>query len=72
MSHNLTTSDGIVITRTSQKVSLLTIEAVKARHRGNYTCFAQNRAGVVQQNAYLAMNGSKNFENYQLFCNLFP
>jgi Immunoglobulin domain len=58
MSYNLTTNDGIVITRTSQKVSLLTIEAVKARHRGNYTCFAQNKAGVVEQHAYLAMNGS--------------
>lgn len=56
--YNLTTNDGVVITRNNQKVSMLTIEAVKARHRGNYTCHAQNRAGVSQQNSYLSINGS--------------
>jgi Immunoglobulin I-set domain len=58
MSYNLTSNDGVVITRTSLKVSFLNIDAVKARHRGNYSCFASNKAGVVQFNAYLAMNGS--------------
>jgi Immunoglobulin domain len=58
MSYNLTSDDGIVISRNSKKVSLLTIEAVKARHKGNYTCFAQNKAGVAQFSSYLAMNGS--------------
>jgi len=58
---NLTTNDGVVVTRNGQKVSVLTIEAVKARHKGNYTCFAQNRAGVSQQSSYLSMNGSKNW-----------
>ncbi|XP_070503177.1 cell adhesion molecule Dscam1 isoform X23 [Chironomus tepperi] len=53
---NLTTSDGIMITRTGQKMSVLGIDAVKARHRGNYTCHAQNRAGVAQQSAYLSIN----------------
>ena len=56
--YNLTTNDGVVITRNNQKVSMLTIEAVKARHRGNYTCHAQNRAGVSQQSSYLSINGS--------------
>lgn len=56
-SYNLTTNDGIIITKTSQKVSVLTIEAVKLRHRGNYTCFAQNKAGVTQYSSYLSMNG---------------
>jgi len=55
--YNLTTSDGIVITRSSQKISMLAIEAVKARHRGNYTCFAHNKAGVSQQSSYLHING---------------
>lgn len=36
---------------------LLHIEAVKARHRGNYTCYAQNKAGVSQQSCYLHING---------------
>ena len=56
---NLTTNDGVVVTRNGQKLSVLNIEAVKARHKGNYTCFAQNRAGVSQQSSYLSMNGSK-------------
>jgi Down syndrome cell adhesion molecule-like protein 1 len=57
LSHNLTTNDGIVISRNSQKFSILAIEAVKARHRGNYSCFASNKAGVAQFSSYLAING---------------
>lgn len=58
LSYNLTTNDGVVVTKPSPKISILAIDAVKARHRGNYTCFAQNKAGVTQFSAYLAMNGS--------------
>lgn len=57
MSYNLTTGDGIVITKPSQKISILAIDAVKARHRGNYTCFAQNKGGASQFSSYLAVNG---------------
>lgn len=57
--YNLTTNDGVMVTKPSPKMSVLGIEAVKARHRGNYTCHAQNRAGVAQQSAYLSINGSK-------------
>lgn len=55
---NLTTNDGVVITKTSTKISMLNIDAVKARHRGNYTCFASNKAGTAQHSAYLIINGS--------------
>lgn len=58
LSYNLTTNDGVVITRTSQKVSTLAIEAVKARHRGNYTCFASNNGGVAQHSTHLVIYGS--------------
>ena len=54
---NLTTNDGVMITQNSQKISVLAIEAVKARHRGNYTCYAQNKAGIAQFSASLAING---------------
>lgn len=54
---NLTTNDGIMISRMSQKIGTLGIEAVKARHRGNYTCFVHNRAGTASHSAYLAING---------------
>lgn len=56
-SFNLTTNDGVVISQNNQKVSMLSIDAVKARHRGNYTCFASNKGGVVQQSSYLAITG---------------
>lgn len=55
--YNLTTNDGVVISQSNSKVSMLSIESLKARHRGNYTCFAQNRAGSTFQFAYLAING---------------
>lgn len=58
MSYNLTSNDGVVIMRTSQKISILAIDAVKARHRGNYTCYASNKAGVAQHSAYLDIHGS--------------
>jgi Immunoglobulin domain len=55
--YNLTTNDGVLISRTTQKVSMLSIDAVKARHRGRYTCFASNKGGFNQQTSYLALNG---------------
>lgn len=55
--YNLTSNDGVIVTRTSQKVSTLLIEALKGRHRGNYTCIAQNRGGIASHSAYLAING---------------
>lgn len=54
---NLTTNDGVMILRNSQKISSLNIDAVQARHRGNYTCFAKNKAGLAQFNAFLSVNG---------------
>jgi hypothetical protein len=56
-SYNISSNDGLMITRNSQKISMLAIDAVKARHRGNYTCYAQNKGGVAQHSAYLAING---------------
>jgi len=53
----LTTNDGVVVSRTNQRISMLSIEAVKARHKGNYTCVATNKGGAVQHSVFLAMNG---------------
>ena len=57
LTHNLTSNDGVVISRSTQKTSMLAIEAVKARHRGSYSCFAKNRAGLAQFSAFLSVNG---------------
>ena len=64
--YNLTSNDGVIISRNSQKFSVLSIEAVKARHMGNYTCHASNKAGVIQHSAYLEING-----DFFLFLNLY-
>ena len=53
----LYTSDGIVVTKTSQRMSVLSIESVRARHAGNYSCVATNNGGVTKQWAILAVNG---------------
>ena len=53
----LSTNDGIVEQRTNNRISMLSVESVKARHRGNYSCLAKNRGGVVQYTAQLKVNG---------------
>jgi Immunoglobulin domain len=55
--YNISTNDGVVISKAGNKLSVLNIEAVKARHRGNYTCYARNKAGITKHSAYLAING---------------
>uniref|UniRef100_A0A182WFX7 Down syndrome cell adhesion molecule n=1 Tax=Anopheles minimus TaxID=112268 RepID=A0A182WFX7_9DIPT len=52
----IASEDGITISRTNQRMSVLTIEAVRDQHSGNYTCVAQNRAGQVLQTALLQVN----------------
>ena len=61
--YNISSNDGVVISKAGNKLSVLNIEAVKARHRGNYTCYARNKAGISQNSAYLAINGSIWFNN---------
>ncbi|XP_025268088.1 Down syndrome cell adhesion molecule-like protein Dscam2 isoform X39 [Camponotus floridanus] len=46
----------ISIVSTSKRVSLLTIDAVTARHAGEYTCTASNVAGGTSYSASLAVN----------------
>ncbi len=53
----LYTNDGIVITSTNQRMSILSIEAVKARHRGTYLCRVKNRGGQTSHSSVLAING---------------
>ncbi|XP_076672506.1 Down syndrome cell adhesion molecule 1 isoform X11 [Andrena cerasifolii] len=46
----------ISIVNTSKRVSLLTIDAVTARHAGEYTCSVSNAAGGTSYSASLAVN----------------
>jgi hypothetical protein len=67
LERNLTTNDGVMITRTNQKMSMLAIEAVKSRHRSNYTCHAKNKAGIAHFSAFLSVNG-----DFDLKFDIFP
>lgn len=55
----ITTNDGVLISRTSQRISTLSIESVLGRHNGKYTCIASNSAGVAKHSADLIVNGSE-------------
>ncbi|XP_032672567.1 Down syndrome cell adhesion molecule-like protein Dscam2 isoform X19 [Odontomachus brunneus] len=46
----------INILATTRKNSILSIESVAARHAGEYTCSASNRAGATSHSATLAVN----------------
>ncbi|XP_050573285.1 cell adhesion molecule Dscam2 isoform X49 [Bombus affinis] len=46
----------ISIVNTSKRVSVLTIDAVTARHAGEYTCSVSNAAGGTSYSASLAVN----------------
>ena len=47
----------VTISTSSKRVSVLTIDAVTARHAGEYTCSASNAAGGTSYSASLAVNG---------------
>ncbi|XP_029175721.1 Down syndrome cell adhesion molecule-like protein Dscam2 isoform X7 [Nylanderia fulva] len=53
--HNYDNSD-IVISRSSKRISQLTIESVAARHAGEYSCTASNTAGTATHSSVLSVN----------------
>ena len=48
----------INVLATTRKNSILSIESVAARHAGEYTCAASNKAGATSHSAILAVNGT--------------
>ena len=48
---------GIAITNLGPRMSILVINSVGYRHRGNYTCTAKNNAGIRTHTAELKVNG---------------
>lgn len=53
----LDSNDGILITRSGQRLSILNIESVKARHAGNFTCQVKSQAGIIEYSAELHVTG---------------
>ncbi|XP_055593965.1 cell adhesion molecule Dscam2 isoform X15 [Uranotaenia lowii] len=52
----LYSNDGISVSRPNQRLSTLSIESVRDRHSGNYTCVAKNHAGSIEYAAPLLVN----------------
>lgn len=50
-------ADGILITKSGHRVSMLTIESVNSRHMGNYSCLARNKAGETRHTSQLTVLG---------------
>lgn len=48
----------IITINSGNRHKQLTIEAVSARHAGEYACVATNSAGSVSRSAMLAVNGT--------------
>lgn len=51
-------SDDIVISLSGKRAKQLTIESVKAKHAGEYTCIVSNFAGSTTRSAALTVNGT--------------
>lgn len=51
------TKSGVVITDSGKRAKQLMIEAVEAKHAGEYTCIASNSAGSTSRSTILAVNG---------------
>uniref|UniRef100_A0A336L245 CSON014681 protein n=1 Tax=Culicoides sonorensis TaxID=179676 RepID=A0A336L245_CULSO len=49
----LDSNDGVLISRSGQRLSILNIESVQARHAGNYTCQVKSQAGIIERTVEL-------------------
>lgn len=56
---HLEVGDGVGITALGDRVSALTIPAVRGEHAGEYACVADNPAGRARHSAHLKVNGTK-------------
>lgn len=60
--------EGVIVTKSGQRISMLAIEAVRSEHAGNYTCIARNRAGEVQHSSELRVIGIYGVFHADIFC----
>lgn len=63
-------NDGVSISRTNQRISILSIESVRDRHSGTYMCIAENSGGSVNYTTSLWVNGTYSF-NGATKCSIF-
>ncbi|KAF2905043.1 hypothetical protein ILUMI_01126, partial [Ignelater luminosus] len=48
--------ESISTSKVNKRISTLSIDAVEAHHVGNYTCIAENSAGIASHSAFLNVN----------------
>lgn len=48
---------GILTEKRGKRIYTMMIESVKAKHAGNYTCLAENAAGIVEHTSELIVDG---------------
>lgn len=53
----LFTNNGVLVSRSNPRISVLSIESVRGRHSGNYTCVAENAAGQAKHTTTLSVKG---------------
>lgn len=63
---DLSTGNGVVINRNGKRISVLSIENVQHEHIGNYTCIAENIAGISSHSAVLNVNGIKIYSCHEI------
>lgn len=63
----LFTNNGVLVSRSSPRISVLSIESVRGRHSGNYTCVAENAAGLAHHTATLSIKGCVTFLSFLFF-----
>lgn len=47
----------ILTEKRGKRINSLSIDAVSAKHAGNYTCIAENAAGIAELSSELVVNG---------------
>lgn len=52
-------ASGVLEKKVADRVSMLMISAITARHAGEYTCSAENAAGLASHTTLLTVNGSR-------------
>lgn len=54
-------SSGVIAKKVADRVSMLMISVITARHAGDYVCTAENAAGTSSYSTLLTVNGSRSY-----------
>lgn len=55
-------ASGVLTKKVADRVSMLMISVIAARHAGEYVCTAENAAGTASHSTLLTVNGSRSFK----------